>query len=184
MTTVKQNLCILILMVFVNSSFAQTLKISDFRKTFNYDKSTDYKQFVSKGFILLRDTISTKQKKFKFHKQNTNEIIELTFIEDGEGSEYLSILYILPNELAYKNFIAKIPTYKFKYSKRNTRYQLPTSSYSGENIYLNGLMQINEKKYYAIKYESYKDKALSVPPDFFRTNSINDSIIKSKLDKK
>lgn len=155
-------------MLFVNSSFGQTLNISDFRKIFNYYKPTEHKQLVSKGFKLLTDTIATNQKKFKYNNPETKEIVELTFTEDGEGSEYLSITYILPSELIYKKFISTIPTYKFRYSKRNSRYQLPTSSYSGENIYLNGLTPTNAKKYYSIQYDSYVDKALSGPRPEFR----------------
>ncbi|MCP2025856.1 hypothetical protein L1276_000996 [Flavobacterium sp. HSC-32F16] len=179
MKILQHNLCILIVILFVNSSFSQTLKVSDFRKAFNYYKPDEHKLLLSKGFILLCDTISSKQKKFKFHKQNTNEIIELSFTEDGEGGEYLSIVYFLPNEFTYKNFILTLKTYKFKYSKRNSRYQLPSSSYSGENIYLNGLTPTNRKIYYSLKYDSYKDKALSGPRPEFK-NQIVDSIIKTK----
>lgn len=182
MKIVKHNFYILILILFVNLSFGQTLKVSDFRKAFNYDKLAEHKLLVSKGFKLMRDTISTFQKKFKFNKPDTKEIIELTFTEDGEGGEYLSIIYFLPAEFTYKNFISTLTTYKFKYSKRNTRYQLPTSSYSGENIYLNGLAQINGKKYYSLEYERYLDKALSGPRPEFRDDKtpIVDSIKKPK----
>lgn len=180
MKIVKQIVLILIVILFINSSFGQTLKVTDFRKAFNYYNPTEHKQLSLKGFKLLSDTISTNKKKFEFYKQNTNEIIEIIFKENGEGGEYLSILYFLPNEFTYKNFISTLKTYKFKYSKRNTRYQLPTSSYSGENIYVNGLGHINNKKYYFIKYDSYKDKALSGLRPEIRSNKIqtDDSIIK------
>jgi len=180
MKIVKDIVLVLIVILFINSSFGQTLKVNDFRKAFNYYNPTEHKQLSSKGFKLLSDTISTNKKKFEFYKQNTNEIIEMTFKEDGEGGEYLSIVYFLPNEFTYKNFISTLKTYKFKYSKRNTRYQLPTSSYSGENIYVNGLAHINNKKYYSIKYDSYKDKALSGLRPEIRSNKIqtDDSIIK------
>lgn len=153
------NLYILIVILFVNLSFAQTLKITDFRKIVNYSN----KQLSSKGFILINDSISTHEKKFKFNKPDTKEIVELTFTADKEGNEYSTIVYFLPTEFTYKNFISTLTTYKFKYSKRNTRYQLPTSSYSGENIYLKGLIQLDGKKYYTLKYDHYVDKALSVP---------------------
>lgn len=179
MKIVKHPLYVLTLLLFANTSFSQTLKVSDFRKAFNYYNPAEHKQLSSKGFKLLSDTISVNNKKFKFYKQNTNEIIELTFKEDGEGGEYLSILYFLPNEFPYKNFISTLKTYKFKYSKRNTRYQLPSSSYSGENIYLNGLTQTNGKMYYSLKYDNYKDKALSGPRPEFKI-PIVDSIIKTK----
>jgi hypothetical protein len=182
MKILKHNLYILIAILFANSSFGQTLKISDFRKAYNYYKPTEHKQLVSKGFELVKETISTHQKKFKFNKPDTKEIIELTFTEDGEGGEYLSILYFLPAEIAYKNFISTLAAYKFKYSKRNTRYQLPASSYSGENIYLNGLIPINEKKYYSLKYDHYVDKALSGPRPEFKNEKIpiTDSLKKPK----
>jgi hypothetical protein len=182
MKIIKYKLNILIVILFVNVSFGQTLKVSDFRKAFNYDKPTQHKQLLSKGFKLLSDTIAANQKKFKFNNPNSKEIIELTFTEDGEGGEYLSILYFLTAEFTYKNFISTLTAYKFKYSKRNTRYQLPASSYSGENIYLNGLTSSNGKKYYSLKYESYKDKALSGPRPEFTSDKIPivDSIRKPK----
>lgn len=150
-------------MLSVSFSYGQTLKVSDFRKAFDYDHPNEHSQLFLKGFRLLNDTVSENQKKFEFNNLETKEIIELTFTEDGEGSEYLSILYFLPSELAYKKFIETLITYKFKYSKRNTRYQLPTSSYSGENIYLHHLIQNDGKTYYSLEYARYKDKALSGP---------------------
>ena len=171
-------------MLFANLSFGQTLKVTDLRKAFNYHKPTEHKQLLSKGFKLLSDTISINKKKFKYNKPDTKEIIELTFTENGEGDEYLSIIYFLPSEFTYKKFIATLATYKFKYSKRNTRYQLPTSSYSGENVYLNGLIQNNGKKYYSLEYVNYVEKALSGPrPEFWndiKPPPINDSIMKPK----
>ena len=167
----------------VNSTFGQTLKVSDLRKAFDYHKPTEHKQLLSKGFKLLNDTISTNQKIFNFIKPNTKEIIDLVFTENGEGDEYLSITYHLPSELSYKKLIATLTTYKFKYSKRNKRYQLPTSSYSGENVYPKGLTQNNGKKYYSLEYVSYIDKALSGPrPEFRRdvTPPIIDSTMKPK----
>lgn len=157
------NLYILIIILFVNLSFAQTLKIADFRKIVNYSNASEHKQLSSKGFRLLNDSISTYHKKFKFNNPETKEIVELTLITDKEGGKFSSIIYFLPTEFTYKNFISTLPIFKFKYSKRNVRYQLPTSSYSGENIYLNGLIQLDGKKYYALKYDHYVDKALSVP---------------------
>lgn len=166
----KQNVCILILVLFVNFSFGQTLKITDFRKAYNDQNPTDHKQLLSKGFKLSTDSILTNKRKFIFKNQNSKEIIELTFIEDGEGSEYLNIKYFLTTELTYKKFISTLPTYKFKYSKRNKRYQLPTSSYSGENISLNGLTQTDGQKYYSLEYNRYVDKALSGPRPEVRNN--------------
>lgn len=157
------NLYILIVILFVNLSFAQTLKITDFRKIINYSNPIEHKQLSSKGFRLLSESISIYYKKFKFNDPETKEIIELTLIRDKEGGKFSSIIYFLPAEFTYKNFISTLPIYKFKYSIRNTRYQLPTSSYSGENIYLNGLIQLDGKKYYVLKYDHYIDKALSVP---------------------
>jgi hypothetical protein len=170
MRITKHNFSILILILFVNSSFGQTLKLTDFRKAYNYYKPTNHKQFLSKGFHLLSDTISTNQKKFRFNKTDTREIIELTFIEDGEGGEYLNIKYFLTTEIAYKKIISTLTANKFKYSNRNKRYQLPINSYSGENIYLNGLTQINGQKYYFLEYDSYVDKALSGPRPEFRND--------------
>jgi|GEM_PF-2611482 len=179
---IRRNLYILILIQFINSSFGQALNVSDFRKAFRYDKPTEHKQLLLKGFRLLNDTVSTNQKKFRFSKPDTKETVELTFTEDGEGGEYLSIVYFLPTEFSYKNFVSTLAVYKFKYSKRNKRYQLPTSSYSGENIYINGLIQTNGKKYYSLKYDRYVGKELSGPRPEFRNNRIPivDSIIKPK----
>ncbi|MBF4488090.1 MULTISPECIES: hypothetical protein [unclassified Flavobacterium] len=157
------NLYILVVILFVNQSCAQTLKIADFRKIVNYSNPVEHKQLSSKGFKLLNDSISTHHKKFTFNNPETKEIVELTLMTDKEGGEFSTIIYFLPTEFTYKNFISTLPIYKFKHSKRNTRYQLPTSSYSGENIYLNGLIQFDGKKYYALKYDHYIDKALSVP---------------------
>lgn len=153
----------MIFVLSVSFSYGQTLKVSDLRKAFDYHHPNEHSQLLSKGFRLLSDTVSENQKKFKFNNLETKEIIELTFTEDGEGGEYLSILYFLPSELAYKKFVATLTTYKFKYSKRNTRYQLPTSSYSGENIILHNLTKNGGKKYYSLEYISYIDKALSGP---------------------
>lgn len=184
MKKINNSLFFLIFILSVSSSYGQTLKVIDFRKAFDYHHPTEHKQLLSKGFRLLNDTISENQKKFKFNNSETKEIVELTFTEDGEGGEYLSILYFLPSELAYKKFVATLTTYKFKYSKRNSRYQLPTSSYSGENIYLHHLIQKDGKKYYALKYMSYKDKALSGPrpgsDNDIKPPTINDSITRSK----
>lgn len=165
----KQNVCIFILVLFVNFSFGQTLKVTDFRKAYNYN-ATENKQLLSKGFKLTAGSILTNKRELIFQNQDSNEILELTFIEDGEGSQYLNIKYFLPTESAYKKFISTLPTYKFKYSKRNKRYQLPTSSYSGENIYLNGLIQTNREKYYSLEYHRYVDKALSGPRPEMRNN--------------
>ncbi|AZB01844.1 hypothetical protein EG359_20600 [Chryseobacterium joostei] len=171
-------------MLSVTISFGQTLKVSDLRKAFNYYKPTEHKQLLSKGFKILNDTSSGNQKKINFIKSDTKEIVELIFTEDVEGGEYLSITYYLPSELTYNRFIATLTTYKFKYSKRNKRYQLPTSSYSGENVYPKGLTLNNEKKYYSLEYVSYIDKALSGPRPGLRndieTPPINDSINRPK----
>lgn len=84
----------------------------------------------------------------------------------------------------YKKFLSTLTTNKFKYSKRNKRYQLPTSSYSGENVYPKGLILHNGTKYYALEYVSYVDKALSGPRpgsgNEVKPPSINDSIIEPK----
>lgn len=87
----------------------------------------------------------------------------MIFTEDWEGSEYLSITYYLPSELAYNKFLSTLTIYKFKYSKRNQRYQLPTSTYSGENVYPKGLTQHKGTKYHALEYVRFADKAISVP---------------------
>lgn len=171
-------------MLSVSSSFGQSLKVGDLRKAFNYHQPTEHPQLLSKGFKLLSDTISTNQKKFKYHKPDTKEIIELAFTENGEGDEYLSITYFLPSESHYKKLISTLPAYQFKYSKRNKRYQLPTSSYSGENIYLKGLTRNNGKEYYSLEYVSYIEKALSGPRPELRNDieapPINDSFIQLK----
>ena len=183
MKTLKITFYILLCLLSVNSSFGQTLKLADLRKAFNPQKPTEHKQLLSKGFKLLSDTISTNQKKFKY-QSDKKEIIELIFTEDGEGGEYLSLTYYLPSELAYKKFLSMLTTYKFKYSKRNQRYQLPTSSYSGENVYPKGLTQHNGTKYYALEYVSYADKAISVPragsANEIKPPPVNDSIIEPK----
>jgi uncharacterized protein YxeA len=170
MIAIKQNFIILTFILLVNSASGQTLKLADLRKAYNYYKPTEHKQLLSKGFHLLSDTISTNQKRFAFSKTDTKEIIELTFTQDGEGGEYLNIRYFLPTEFSYKKFISTLPTYKFKYSKRNKRYQLPASSYSGENVYLHGLTQADGKKYYYLDYASYVDKALSGPRPEMKNN--------------
>lgn len=149
-------------MLSASSSFGQTLKLDDLRKAFNAQKTNEHQQLLSKGFKLLNDTISTNQKKFKY-QSDKKEIIEIVFTEDGEGGEYLSVTYYLPSEPTYKKFLSTLTAYKFKYSKRNQRYQLPTSTYSGENVYPKGLTQHNGTKYYALEYVSYADKAISVP---------------------
>lgn len=180
----KNNFYVIVFMLSVSSSFGQTLSLADLRKAYNYHKPTEHKQLFSKGFKLLSDTISTNQKRFIFNKSATKEIIELTFTEDGEGGEYLNIKYFLPTEFSYKKFLSTLPAYKFKYSKRNKRYQLPTSSYSGENVYPNGLTQTNGQKYYSLDYANHIDKALSGPRPEFRNDIkpplINDSIMKPK----
>ena len=180
----KNSLYILIFILYVSSSFGQTLNLADLRKAYNYHKPKEHKQLFSKGFQLLSDTISTNQKRFIFNKPATKEIIELTFTEDGEGGKYLNIKYFLPIEFSYKKFLSTLTAYKFKYSKRNKRYQLPTSSYSGENVYPNGLTQINGQKYYSLDYASHIDKALSGPRPEFRNEIkppiIKDSIMKTK----
>lgn len=145
--------------------------MADFRKV-DYHNPSEHKHLISKGFQLLNDSISSRQKKFKFNNPETKEKIELTFTEDGEGSEFLSIIYLLPTEFIYKNFISTLTMYKFKYSKKNKLYRLLTSSYSGENIYLNGLIKTNGKEYYSLKYDSYKDKALSGAKSELKINKI------------
>lgn len=162
----KQNLLILTILLFSNLSFGQTLKIEDFRKSYDYYKPLEHKQLLSKGFSLVTDSISTLRKKFIFNKLDKKEIVELIFSEDGEGGEYLVIRYLLKNKISYTNFIAKLTHNKFKYSKRNKRYQLPTSSYSGENVYIKGLTEIKGDNYFEIEYHNYKDKALGA----IRTN--------------
>ncbi len=170
----------------ISSSFGQTLNISDLRKLFNYHKPTEHKQLFSKGFKVLSDTISINQKKIKFIKPDTKEIVELRFTEDGEGSEYLSITYFLLSDLAYKKIISTLAIYKFKYSKRNKRYQLPTSSYSGENVYPKGLTENNGKNYYSLEYVSYTDKALVGPRPEMRNDielpPMKENIIDPKKD--
>lgn len=158
----KKNVCILILVLFVNFSFGQTLKLTDFRKAYNYHNPTDSRLLLSKGFKLTADSVLTNKRKLIFKNQN-KEIVELIFMEDGEGSEYLNIKYFLTTERDYKNFLSTLTIYKFKYSKKNKRYQLPTSSYSGENVYLNGLTQTDGLNYYSLEYDRYVDKALSGP---------------------
>ncbi|UQB69978.1 hypothetical protein [Epilithonimonas zeae] len=96
----------------------------------------------------------------------------------SEGNEFLTITYLLQTESDYKKFISTLYDYHFKYSKRNKRYQLPTSSYSGENIYLMGLKRIDGKQFYTLKYDSYVDKALSGP----RPNSQNQIPLPPKSD--
>lgn len=154
---------ILILVFLANFCFAQTLKLSDLRKSYNYHKPNEHKQFFSKGFRLVKDSISERHKIFWYQKTDTKEKIELTFSEDGEGGEYLYINYFLPSEIAYKKIISTLPANQFKYSKRNQRYQLPTSSYSGENVYAKGLVKKDGQQLYLIEYHSYIDKALSGP---------------------
>ena len=180
----KNKLYVFLLTFSVSLSFGQSLKVPDLRKTFNYQQPTEHPQLLSKGFKLLSDTISTHQKKFKYYKPDTNEIIELTFKENGEGDEYLSIIYFLPSESHYKKLISTLAAYQFKYSKRNNRYQQPTSSYSGENIYLNGFTPNNGKEYYSLEYVNYKEKALSGLRPELRNDTeappINDSMIKPK----
>lgn len=183
MKTIKFTFYILLCLLSVSSSFGQTLKLADLRKAYNAQKPTEHKQLISKGFKLLSDTISTNQKKFKYQSAK-KEIIELVFTEDGEGSEYLSITYYLPLELTYKKFLSTLTGYKFKYSKRNQRYQLPTSSYSGENVYPKRLILYNGMKYYALEYVSHIDKALTGPRpgsvNEIKPPPINDSIIEPK----
>lgn len=156
----KKYLLILLLILFTNLSFGQTLKIVDFRKSYDYYKPLEHKQLLSKGFFLVTDSISTLRKKFIFNKLNKQEIVELTFSEDGEGGEFLTIRYLLKSKISYTNFITKPTLNKFKYSKINKRYQLPTSSYSGENVSLKGMTEINGEKYFEINYNHYKEKAL------------------------
>lgn len=163
MIILKNKFYIFFFLFFTSLFFGQTLKVSDFRKAFDYYKPTEHKQLFSKGFLLTEDSISTNQKRFKYSKPNTKEKVELTFTENGEGDEFLTITYLLPTETDYKKFISTLSNFHFKYSKRNKRYQLPTSSYSGENIYPMGLKQVDGKQYYTLKYDSYVDKALSGP---------------------
>ena len=181
MKIIKSKFLLFIFMFSASFSHGQTLKVSDLRKAFDHVHPTEHRQLTSKGFKLISETISEDQKKFNFKNSETKEIVELTFTEDGEGGEYLNIFYFLPTEIAYKKFIAALPTYKFNYSKRNSRYQLPTSSYSGENIYPHHLIQKDGKNYYSLEYASYKDKALSGPRPGSRNEippPIKDSMIK------
>ena len=67
MKIVKHFFYMLILTLSINSTFGQTLKVSDFRKSFNDYKQSEYKQIFLKDFKLLKDSTSTNQKKFKFN---------------------------------------------------------------------------------------------------------------------
>lgn len=112
MKIVKHCIYIIVLTLSMNSIFGQTLKISDFRKSFIDYKQTEHKQVFLKGFKLKKDTTTTNQNKFKFSNLQTKEIIELTFTE-REGGEYLSIMYFMPTESSYKNFISMLTILKF-----------------------------------------------------------------------
>jgi hypothetical protein len=138
------------------------LNLTDFRKSYNYHRPNEHNWILDKGFFLTADTILDLRKKFIFCKLNKEEIIVQEFLEDGEGGEFLKIKYLLKNEKSYKKFIDKLAVNKFKYSKRNKRYQLPTSSYSGENVYLNGVTEYNGEIYYELEYHSYVEKALGL----------------------
>ena len=164
MNLFKNYSFVLIFMLNFLMSFGQSLTVPDLRKSFNYTKSSEHKYLSSKGFVLLKDYISIKIKKFNYQQPNTNEIVNIMFIEDGEGGQYLKIKYLVPSEILYKKFISKLPAFKFKYSKRNSRFQLPTSSYSGENITANGIKKIGTILYFELLYENYVGKALGLRP--------------------
>lgn len=178
MKILKNKFHIFFFLFFASISFGQTLTVADLRKAFDYHKPTEHKQLLSKGFQLIDDSISTNQKRFTYNKPSTKERVELTFSENREGDEFLTITYLLQTESDYKKFISTLHNYHFKYSKRNKRYQLPSSSYSGENIYLMGLKRVDGKQYYTLKYDSYIDKALSGP----RPNSQNQIPLPPKSD--
>jgi hypothetical protein len=151
----------LILLLSTNFLFGQTLNLIEIAKVYNHFKSTEHKFFVSKGFQLIKNSVSENTKKAEYSLGDKKEMIELVFTQDCEGGEYLRLKYFLKNELEYEKVKSELSTSKFKYSKKNLLYELPSSTYSGEHIYTHGVKMIKEQRYYCIEYYRYAEKTLS-----------------------
>ncbi len=147
----------------INSVFGQTLTFKDLAEIYDNKPNCEHKYLLKKGFKQDRDTSISGLNNFFLSKLKTNESVEVVYYDGVEGDFRFTVYYYLPNKLAYSKFLASVKKSKLKFSKRNNRFQLASSSYSGEWLSVDGLVDYKGGKYYAITYVDYAGKEIMAP---------------------
>jgi hypothetical protein len=154
---------LIIIIFFISKTFGQTLKLNDLGNIYDNKPNCEHKYLLKKGFRQDRDTSILGLNYFYLSQSKTNERVGVVYYEGNEGDYKFTVYYYLSSKIAYANFLASVKKSKLKYSKRNQRFQLASSSYSGEWLTAKGLIDYEGKKYYAIEYIDYAGKEIIVP---------------------
>jgi hypothetical protein len=154
---------LVVFLFFISKTFGQTLKLNDLGEIYDNKPNCEHKYLLKKGFRQDKDTSISGINYFYLSKSKTNERVDVFYYDGVEGDSKFTVYYYLSSKIAYTNFLASVKKSKLKYSKRNQRFQLASSSYSGEWLTVNGLVDYEGKKYYAIQYVDYAGKEIMAP---------------------
>jgi hypothetical protein len=152
-----------IFLFFISKTFGQTLNFKNFSEIYVNKPNSEHKYLLKKGFRQDNDTTISGINYFYFSNIQSNEKVEVAYYDGLEGDSKFTVNYYLPSKQAYTNFLASVKKSKLKYSKRNQRFQYASSSYSGEWLSANGLVDNAGKKYYAIVYVDYVGREIMAP---------------------
>ena len=159
---IASNFSCLLLLLYFNTSFAQTVNLKDFEKMPSVKSAKEY--LAKKDFVVKQDSSSGKDIiKLKLVNKASHEIVHLSLIKGSEGDKMFELDYFTESQEEYAKIVHTIVKSGYNPKNDDRHYEKRPGSYEVHNLVLKGPVTVNGWDYYCIKYSYYAGKELAVP---------------------